>query len=402
MPASARWWWAASPSWAADPAAMEQRSLDPAVAAILAEARTAIERGEYGRSLRLLDPLAERYPPAGPIGAGVRLLMTTALMGMGESERAAACCRSLQICVDPTLRAKARELQQVLEAPALRRPRQWSLTLPDLSGGVSLESTGSTPLRRRRQEPPPPPPPPVGETRAPLGFAALIVLLLSLLLLGTLLGGCVQVRSELVFDGPGRLQLSHELRSPSGRPTPWQQRFQQALSQAGLPFRSVDPSQQGQRLSTPVLPASEALDALSESLRRAAALADVELPAPDLSLRETNWLVGVHQQLNLDLDLSRLDPLPSLSLELRLRPVRERAVRIASPLPAQALPGGRGRPATLAWTLQPGARNQLRLSCWRWSPLGLGGVLIALGLAVVLLLQRIRLRLGFGLPQLPA
>ena len=105
---------------------MEQRSLDPVVATTLAEARTAIERGDYGQSLRLLEPLAERYPPAGPIGAGVRLLMTTALMGMGDSERATACCRSLQICVDPTLRAKARELQRVLEAPALRRPRQWS------------------------------------------------------------------------------------------------------------------------------------------------------------------------------------------------------------------------------------------------------------------------------------
>ena len=380
---------------------MEQRSLDPAVAALLTEARTAIERGEYGHSLRLLEPLAERYPPAGPIGAGVRLLMTTALMGMGESERAAACCRSLQICVDPTLRAKARELQQVLEAPALRRPRQWSLTLPDLSGGASLESTGGTPMRRRRQGPPPPPPPPVGETRSPLGFAALVLLLLTLLLLASLLGGCLQVRSELVFEGPGRLQLSHELRSPSGRPAPWQERFEQALRQGDLPFRRQE-QPQGQRLSTPVLPAVEALEALSQSLLRAAALADVQLPPPDLSLRETNWLVGVHQQLRLDLDLGALDPLPALSLELRLSPVQARAVRLALPEPARTLPGGRGRQATLAWALQPGARNQLQLSCWRWSPVGLGGLLIGLGLALVLLLQRIRLRLGFGLPQLPA
>jgi len=380
---------------------MSERSLDPAVAATLAEARTAIERGEYGHSLRLLEPLAERYPPAGPIGAGVRLLMTTALMGMGESERAVACCRSLQICVDPTLRAKARELQRVLEAPALRRPRQWSLTLPDLSGGASLESTGSTPLRRRRQGPPPPPPPPVGETRSPLGFAALVLLLLTLLLLASLLGGCLQVQSELVFEGPGRLQLSHELRSPSGRSTPWQERFQQALQQAGLPFRHEEDAR-GQRLSTPVLPAAEILEALSESLRRAAALADVELTPPDLSLRETNWLVGVRQQLRLDLDLEGLDPLPSLSLELRLSPVHARAVRLASPLPARTVPAGRGEPATLSWPLQPGARNQLRLSCWRWSPLGMGGMLIGFGLALVLLLQRIRLRLGFGLPQLPA
>ena len=378
---------------------MGERSLDPAVAAILVEARTGIERGEYGSSLRLLEPLAERHPPAGPIGAGVRLLMTTALMGMGESERAAACCRSLQICVDPTLRAKARELQQVLEAPALKRPRQWSLTLPDLSSGGSLESTGTASMRRRRQGPPPPPPPPVGETRAPLGFAALALLLLTLLLLTSLLGGCLQVRSELVFEGPGRLQLSHELRSPSGRPTPWQERFQQALRQAGLPFRSEE-QPQGQRLSTPVLPADEALQALGESLRRAADLADAELPPPDLWLRETNWLVGVRQELNLDLDLRALDPLPSLSLELRLSPVQGRAVRLASPHEATALAGS--RPATVAWPLQPGERNQLRLSCWRWSPLGLGGLLISGVLALVLLLQRIRLRLGFGLPQLPA
>ncbi len=401
MPASARWWWAAAPSWGAESEAMEGRNLDPAVAAALAEARTAIERGEYGHSLRLLEPLAERHPAAGPVGAGVRLLMTTALMGLGDSERAAACCRSLRVCVDPTLRAKARELQQVLEAPALQRPRGWSLTLPDLSGGASLESTGSTPLRRRRQGPPPPPPPPVGDTRPPLGFAALIVVLLTLLLLASLLGGCLQVRSELEFAGPGRLQLSHELRSPSGRPTPWQERFRQALRQAELPFRRED-LPEGQRLRTPVLPASEALAALSQSVQRAAALADVELPPPQLSLRETNWLVGVRQQLQLDLDLSRLDPLPSLDLELRLKPVRQRAVQLAAPRPARALPGERGRPATVVWPLQPGASNQLRLLCWRWSPLGLGGVLIAAGLALVLLLQRIRLWLGFGLPQLPA
>lgn len=380
---------------------MADRALDPAVAATLAAARTAIERGEYGQSLRLLEPLAERHPPAGPIGAGVRLLMATALMGLGEGESAAACCRSLRVCVDPTLRARARELQMVLEAPSLRRPRQWSLTLPDLSGGSALEGTGGAPVRRRRTDPPPPPPPPVGETRAPLGFAALTVLLLTLLLLASLLGGCLQVRSDLRFDAPGRLQLSHELRSSAGRVTPWQERFGAALREGGLPFR-LEERPGGQRLSTPVLPAAEALAALGESLHTAASLADVELPDPSLSLRETNWLVGVRQRLCLDLDLSALDPLPGLRLELRLSPVHGRSVRLATPAAAEPTRGAQGRTPAVLWPLQPGAVNHLELSCWRWSPLGLGGVLIALSLGLVLTLQRIRLRLGFGLPQLPA
>jgi hypothetical protein len=289
----------------------------------------------------------------------------------------------------------------VLEAPALRRPRQWSLTLPDLSDGLALEGTGASPARRRRQGPPPPPPPPVGDTRPPRGFAVLIVVLLTLLLVASLLGGCLQVRSDLRFDGPGRLQLSHELRNPAGRVTPWQQRLQQALRQADLPFRPRN-SPEGQRLTTPVLPASQALAALDGSLRAAAALADVDLPPAQLSLRETNWLVGVRQQLSLDLDLTPLDPWPSLDLELRLSPVHGRAVRLATPHQVAVLPAGKDREAAVRWPLQPGSRNRLELICWRWSPLGLGGLLILLGLALVLVLQRIRLRLGFGLPQLPA
>lgn len=378
---------------------MAEGHLDPAVARVLAGARTAIDRGEYGDCLRLLAPLAEAHGPVTAIGAGVRLLQATALMGQGESEQAIACCRSLQACADPTLRARARELLTVLEAPALRRPRHWSLTLPELGDGVSLEGLAASPLRRRRRSAPPPPPPPVGETRPPRGFAAVVALLLSLLLLASLLGGCLEVRSELRFAGPGRLQISHQLMESIGPGGPWSQRFAAALRQDSLPFRG-EQDRQGLRLSTPVLPVDAALTVLGRSLTLAAALADVELPPPRLDLQETNWLVGVRQRLTLELDLRSLDPLPSLSLELQLSPLSPRAVRRAMPLPASASDPGQSR--RLRWPLQPGRLNQLEIRCWRWSPLGLGGLLIALGLGLVLVLQRLRLALGFGLPQLPA
>jgi len=380
---------------------MAEAGLDPAVARLLAEARLAIERGDYGLSLRLLEPLAAAHGPVSAIGAGVRLLQATALMGQGEAERAIACCRSLQACLDPTLRARARDLLVVLEAPALRRPRHWSLTLPELGSEASLESLGTAPLRRRRPGPAPPPPPPVGETRSPRGFAALAAILLVLLLLASLLGGCLEVHSELRFAAPGRLQLSHRLAAEQGPSGPWPQRFERALGQGAIPFqRRLDAH--GLQLSTAVLPAATALAALDQSLTAAAALADVELPPPLLSLQETNWLLGVWQQLSLDLDLGRLDGLPSLRLELQLSPLRRQAVHFASPQPALAMPHRGGAPAAVLWRLQPGRRNQLQIRCWRWSPLGLGGLLIGLALLLALLLQRLRLALGFGLPQLPA
>lgn len=366
---------------------------DDVQAAALRAARLALERGEYGRVLALLEPLAERHPPRTPLGGELRLLIVTALMGQGQSERAAECCRSLSNSSDPELRARACDLLYVLEAPALSRPREWSLTLPDLGSGRPLESVGRPAGHRCRPQDPLPPPPPVGPTRAPLGFAVLTGLLLVLLLLAGLLGGCVQVHSDLRFDGPGRVQVSHRLRSTTASATPWQRRLAADLVELG--FRSEGRGDQ-RMLRTAVLPAREGLDAFAASVQRAAFLGGIPLPPPRLELRERNWLLGVRQRLSLELDLTSLEPLPGLELELGLAPLRPRAVRRAGPEAVFAAQDG------VRWPLRAGVSNRLELSCWRWNPLGLGGAAVLLAVAVALTLQAIRQSLGFGLPQLPA
>jgi hypothetical protein len=381
----------------------------------LAAARQALDRGEYGRVLRLLEPLAEEHPPVTATGAGLRLLMATALMGQGHTDRAADCCRALRSCPDSGLRAQARDLLMVLEAPQLRRPRSWSLTLPEIAGSEPLEGRGAWASRQQRPAAEEPPPPPVGPTRPPRGFALLVALLL--VLLTWLLGGCMEVRTELRFDGPGRLQISHQLRGGSPHPAPWQRRFTAAL-EAGS-FRSVSGSA-GQLLRTPVLPAEDALGALAGSLQLAAEFAGMELPPPLLRLEERNWLLGVRQHLLVDLDLRAIQPLPGLDLALQLAPVLPGAVLRAEPLAAlplaakprnsakdaaKAAAGGQeevGAGPALRWPLQPGRRNVLELSCWRWSGLGVGAGAIGLALLLVLTLQRVRRSLGFGLPELPA
>ncbi|MFN9990425.1 MAG: DUF3153 domain-containing protein, partial [Cyanobacteriota bacterium] len=72
--------------------------------------------------------------------------------------------------------------------------------------------------------------------------------------------------------------------------------------------------------------------------------------------------------------------------------------RRALPLPVQSVGGGQA----LIWPLKLGQINTLEIRCWRWSPLGVGGLLIAAGLLLVVQLQRMRVRLGMGLPELPA
>ncbi|MCP9832895.1 MULTISPECIES: DUF3153 domain-containing protein [unclassified Cyanobium] len=372
----------------------------------LAEARRALDRGEYGQVLRLLEPLQEERSPLTAAGAELRLLMATALMGQGRTDQAAACCRGLVRCQDPTLRAQAKALLMVLEAPELRRPSNWSLTLPDLAGTTPLEGVGGGVSRRSRRRPEPPPPPPVGPTRAPVGFALVVAVVL--LLLASLLGGCMEVRTELRFEGPGRLQVSHQLRSSGGPPSPWQKRFVAALEghepqiPSPGPFRLSEGSGE-QILATPVLPAGQALGALAGSLELAGQLSGVALAAPAVVWEERNWLVGVRQHLLLELDLQSLEVIPGLDLAVVLAPVRPAAVLQAAPsglMPAP--PGERGGRRQLVWPLQPGEINVLELRCWRWSGLGVGAAAVGLLLPLVLALQATRRRLGFGLPELPA
>ena len=363
----------------------------------LAEARVAIERGNYPRAVALLEPLCEEYPPLQPPGDILRLLLVTALMGQGQSERAAACCRSLQRCADPQRRAQARDLLQVLEAPALKRPRDWSLTLPRLDQAPPLEGVGGGGRSRVRQKPEPPPPPPVGPTQSPRGFAALVVALLVALLLASFLSGCLRVETDLNVVAPGRVRVQHRLRPLAETPLPFQMSFSAALENQDPPYRL---RQQGNTtiLTSPPLTPSIALTSLHSAWAQASALGGFALPPPTLEWQETNWLLGVSEHIQIHLDLGNLPSLPGLDLNLRLTPFSRRDLRVALPNPVRSA----GDPRGWIWHLEPGQINRLEIRSWRWSPIGLGGVLISLALLLVVLLQRMRVRLGLGLPELPA
>ena len=123
--------------------------------------------------------------------------------------------------------------------------------------------------------------------------------------------------------------------------------------------------------------------------------AGLSLPTPDLSVRETNWLIGVQQDLSLRLDLTPLAEFPAGDLQITVNPVRD--LNRVSSNPARSHVKGH----VLLWPLSSGSVNELKIRRWQWSRLGLGSVVIGVLLLVSFLLQSVRLRLGFGYPELP-
>ncbi len=365
---------------------------------LLADCRRLLDRGDYGQVLRTLEPLVATLPPATAGGGEIQMLMATAWMGQGNSARAIACCHQLMRSSNAQLRAQARELLAVLEAPALERPREWSITLPELTDAEVVEGRMRQMVSRRRfNKTPLPPPPPVGPTKANVGFALVVV---ALMLVAVLLGGCVQVRSEIHFAAPGRLQLGYALSADGARPTPWQQQFGDYLAGQGFRRqggRGASASAQ-QHWRSAVLPADQALAHLAADLEQAARLGGLSVAPPQVSLKERNLLVGVRQTLAISLDLTPLAGVSGVDLAVDLDPVSPRAVRLAAPLAAQPVTGR----SSVRWPLQAGSLNRLELHCWRWSPLGLGAVGVAVVLALALALQTLRRSIVPPLPELPA
>ena len=127
----------------------------------LSIAETAIGQGDYSRAISLLEPLSKTYPLLTPPGALVRMLMLTALMGQGKDEQAITTCRHLCHCKDPEIRKRAKQLLEVLEAPSLDRPSNWSLRLPNMeltALGISNKKQIKSGYRSRAMEPQSSPP----------------------------------------------------------------------------------------------------------------------------------------------------------------------------------------------------------------------------------------------------
>jgi hypothetical protein len=360
----------------------------------VAAAEAALERGDYGQCIALLEPLAEATPISDNQGAEIRMLLVTAWMGKGDESKALSTCRLLTRCKDPELKTRARQLLDVLEAPSLARPASWSMQLPTLEMDPRV---GKRPkLFNRRKLRPPPPSPPTGPTRAPAaGFAVLVITVLIGLTL--LLSGCVRITGDLSIPGPDRVEMAWTIDSRSGLKLPWQDAFSRELRAMHLPWKIRNAGNGHLEVKAPPQNSEEAAALLSQTVEAAGRSAGLVLPAPSLRLEERNWLVGLEQELLLELDLSALENLNELQIAVRLG--NQASMRRLESSPSVANKNAKGE---LIWPLTIGMQNRLQWSQWRWSPLGLGSVVIVALLVLTASLQRLRLLMGFGYPELPS
>jgi hypothetical protein len=185
--------------------------------------------------------------------------------------------------------------------------------------------------------------------------------------------------------------------SRSGLKLPWQDAFSRELRAMHLPWKIRNSGNGHLEVKAPPQNSEEAAALLSQTVEAAGRSAGLVLPAPSLRLEERNWLVGLEQELLLELDLSALENLNELQIAVRLG--NQASMRRLESSPSVANKNAKGE---LIWPLTIGMQNRLQWSQWRWSPLGLGSVVIVALLVLTASLQRLRLLMGFGYPELPS
>ncbi|WP_320667290.1 DUF3153 domain-containing protein [Prochlorococcus sp. MIT 1307] len=358
----------------------------------LAFAEAALERGDYSQCLIALEELAQKQPLNSQEGPKIRMLMITALMGKGDNEKAISMCRELTHCKDNELRQMSKQLLEVLESPSLGRPANWSIQLPTLD--LTTQTKGNYySTNKKSNDSETSPLPPTGETSG-LDFGFSILTLFVIAALTILLSGCVEITTKVDISGPDRIKLGWEIKSNTKQLLPWQLEFENALKERHSKGEVVSFREGGQKIRTPILRSEEASLILQETFSTAAKSAGFEITPPILSLKEKNWFIGVQQEFKLVVNLEDLPEIPGLKLLVNIHSI-DKAKLIGSP----SLPILEGD--HVKWPMKQGEVNTLKFRQWRWNHLGLGTIFVTMLLGLNLVLQRIRLNMGFGFPELP-
>ncbi len=355
-------------------------------------AERALERGDYQKCLYYLEEVAKNIHPSSQEGAKIRLLMITALIGKGENKQAIELCHTLAKQENHTYRQQAQDIISILDAPILSKPENWSVKIPALKGTSSIydnykrQKIPSKEVQKQH--------PPTGPTQPfQKGFAILVATILFALTM--LLSGCVQFTTDIELTGPDRLKVGWEVQSNSDQLLPWQEKFITSLSNI-TPKVNVQTRHEGKQLiNSSQINSKEANLLLQTVVDLAAEAAAFHIPSPRINLKEENLLIGVRQHLSVFVDLKGLPEFPGLKLLMIVNPSAGRKPPKGEPI------SPRMNGSQVNWELAQGQINKLELYSWQWNPIGLGIITVLIITILTILVQNLKVELGFGFPELP-
>ena len=358
------------------------------IASAIKAAEVALDKGDYNLCIKILDPLLQTSSAEVEIGGRLRLLMITAYMGKGDELKAIDICRSIVNNKKDNVRQQAKQLLSILNAPNLPKPSNWSVEIPKIEMEPSLKSSFRQEKKKEKTYYPP-----TGPTKN-LGFGFSIMTLFIFLLLTFILSGCVSISTNLSVKGPDRLKISLDIASNSSEPIPWQQEFKENLTKKNS-FIKAQTNENKQHFETPIIRFEEANELLNQISSVASQTSGFKINKPKLISNNKNWIIGTRQNLRIYFDLRDIPKIPGLNIHIVVHDIGDKNILKTKPTEHTYKNG------SVFFTLEIGQLNQLEVLDWKWNQISIGMILIVILTTLSIALQRFRLKMGLGFPELP-
>ncbi|OKH24155.1 hypothetical protein NIES593_08335 [Hydrococcus rivularis NIES-593] len=111
------------------------------------------ERGQYRLSVQHLEKASQLVALGSRLGGEVQIWLVTAYQAASQLQEAISLCRQLTKHPHPEIRKQSKRLLYIIEAPQLKRPREWMSEIPDLSkasesNARSLSGSGNSTTKK--------------------------------------------------------------------------------------------------------------------------------------------------------------------------------------------------------------------------------------------------------------
>ena len=361
--------------------------MDSASAKKAAEA--ALDKGDYSYCIKIVESFLIPFPAETATGAEFRLLKVTAHMGIGDEKEAIAICKSLIDNKEMAIRQHAKQLLSILDAPSLPRPSNWSVEIPKIEIDSSIKSS----LKKAKEKPKRNNFPPTGPTKN-LDFGFSIISLMIILLITFVLSGCVNISTNLHITGADRLNISLDIDSNSGKLIPWQSEFESNIKKEQIILKAKK-KEFNQHFESSTISFEEINELLKQITSAASKTSGFKINEPEISVNNKNWIIGTRQNLNFYFDLSEVPTIPGLKINIILNDIHNKNNLKTKPLKPIF------KNDFISLPLQIGQPNQLEVSYWKWNKIPAGIFLTIFITSLSIFLQKFRLKMGFGFPELP-
>ena len=235
--------------------------------------------------------------------------------------------------------------------------------------------------------------PPTGPTKN-LGFGFSIMTLFILLLLTFILSGCVSISTNLSVKGPDRLKISLDIASNSSETIPWQMEFEDNLTKKHSILKTQN-NENKQHFESPTIRFDEANELLNQIASVASSASGFKINNPEIITNNRNWIIGTRQNLKISFDLRDIPKIPGLNINIIIHDIGNKNNLKTKPTEHTF------KNSAAFFPLEIGQLNQLEVSDWRWNQISIGIILIILLTLLSITLQKLRLKMGLGFPELP-